>query len=262
MSVTAIIAGSGRLPSLLASALDNPVVAAMDGFMPEGVEPQVIFRLERLAPLMRDLADRGVERVIFAGAVRRPALDPSLFDPVTAALVPRILAAMKGGDDGLLRTVIEVFEEAGFTVIGVEDIAPHLVPAAGVIGGDPSDRDRADAGRAADIVQALGRVDVGQGAVVADGLCLAVEALPGTDAMLDWVAMTRQGRGGVFFKAPKPGQDRRVDLPALGIGTVHRAAKAGLSCIAWEAGGVILLDKESMIREAAAAGITLWARAS
>lgn len=262
MSRIAIIAGTGRLPALLAQALDAPVIAAMDGFLPDGVTPDIVFRLERLSPLMRELAARGVEQVIFAGAVRRPALDPQLFDPETATLVPRILAAMQGGDDGLLRAVIGVFEEAGFAVVGVEDVAPHLVPAEGCLVGDPSESDRRDAARAATIVQALGQVDVGQGAVVASGLCLAVEALPGTDAMLDWVASTRQGAGGVFFKAPKPGQDRRIDLPALGINTVQRAAQAGLSCIAWEAGGVILLDRDAVLDAARTHGITLWARAS
>lgn len=261
MSRTAIIAGTGTLPSCVAAALDDPFIAALDGFMPEGLAVHLTFRLERLALAMREIAAQGVDRVIFAGAVRRPALDPSLFDPETARMVPQIIAAMQGGDDGLLRAVIGVFEEAGFIVAGVEDVAPHLVPTSGVLTGSLGYAEQRDAARAADIVRALGTVDVGQGAVVADGLCLALEALPGTDAMLEWVAATRQGTGGVFLKAPKPGQDRRIDLPTLGVATVRRAALAGLSCIAWEAGGVVLLDRDTVVAEAAAAGITLWARA-
>lgn len=261
MSRVAIIAGAGALPAALAATLDNPFIAALDGFTPVGVAVDQVFRLERLSLLMRELSARGVDRVIFAGAVRRPSLDPSLFDPQTALLVPRILAAMQGGDDGLLRAVIGVFEDEGFRVVGVQDVAPHLVPAEGILNGALSEGDRRDAIRATEIVQALGQVDVGQGAVVAGGLCLAVEALPGTDAMLDWVAATRQGTGGVFYKAPKPDQDRRIDLPAIGLSTVRRAAAAGLSCIAWQADGVILLDRDAVLAEAAARGITLWARA-
>ncbi|WP_435168021.1 LpxI family protein [Falsirhodobacter sp. 1013] len=262
MSRIAIIAGSGALPAAVAAAVTDPVVAAMDGFLPDGLVPDLVFRLERLAPLLRELAARDVERVIFAGAVRRPTLDPALFDPQTAAMVPRILAAMRGGDDGLLRAVVDVFEEAGFEVVGVSDLAPGLVPPEGVLAGALTERDRLDTDRAAQIVGALGSVDVGQGTVVADGLCLAVETLPGTDAMLDWVAATRQGKGGVFFKAPKPEQDRRIDLPTLGVTTIRRAVAAGLSCVAWEAGGVILLDRDALVAEAAEQGITLWARAS
>lgn len=260
MSRTAIIAGRGGLPAALVAVLDAPLVASLDGFLPDGVEPDIVFRLERLSLFLRELQDRDVTRVVFAGAVERPRLDPSLFDPQTAALVPRLLAAMQGGDDATLRAIVGLFEEYGFAIEGVEALAPSLVPAAGVLAGDPTDTDRSDADRASAIVAALGAVDVGQGAVVASGLCLAVEALPGTDAMLDWVAATRKGAGGVFYKAPKPMQDRRVDLPTLGVETLRRAHKAGLSCIAWEAGGVILLDRAAVIAEAETCGITLWAR--
>ena len=141
------------------------------------------------------------------------------------------------------------------------------MPGAGVLAGEVTDADRRDADRAAAIVAALGAVDVGQGCVVQQGLCLAVEALPGTDAMLAGVAALPAGlrpdpaRGqGLVYKAPKPGQDRRVDLPALGPQTVARAAAAGLGGIAWEAGGVILIDRAAMVDAAQAAGLFLWAR--
>lgn len=261
----AIIAGSGGLPAALAAALHAPIIAALDGFAPEGLTPDITFRVERLLPFLRHLEDAGVTHVVFAGAVQRPRLDPSLFDPHTAQIVPRLLAAMQGGDDATLREVIAVFEESGFAVVGVQDIAPDLVPGAGILTGTPTEADARDATRAAEIVAALGAVDVGQGAVVAQGLCLAVESLPGTDAMLDWVAQTARrpnpaGAKGVFYKAPKPGQDRRIDLPALGPQTVARAAAAGLAGIVWQAGGVILLDRTEMIAGAQAHGLFLWSR--
>lgn len=265
MTRTAIIAGAGRLPAALAAALDDPLVCALDGFTPEGLAVDQVFRVERLVPFLRSLGDAGVDRVVFAGAVRRPRLDPSLFDPATAQMVPRLLAAMQAGDDATLRAVIAIFEEMGFAVVGAQDLAPDLLPGPGVLTGAPSEADRADAARAAAIVAALGAVDVGQGAVVAQGLCLAVETLPGTDAMLDWVAQTARrpdpkGARGVFYKAPKPGQDRRIDLPAIGLDTLARAHAAGLAGIAFAAGGVILLDRAALLAEAARLGLFLWAR--
>lgn len=267
MSGTAIIAGAGALPAAVAAAVPGAVVAALDGFAPEGVVPDITFRVERLVPFLDALAARGVGRVVMAGAVRRPRLDPALFDPATAQLLPRLLPALQAGDDATLRAVVALFEEAGFAVAGVDEVAPALVPGAGVIEGAPGPRDEADAARAAAIVAALGAVDVGQGAVVAQGLCLAVEALPGTDAMLRGVAALdprlrpdpARGRG-LLWKAPKPGQERRVDLPALGPATVRAVAAAGLGGIAWEAGGVICLDLPRMRDEARAAGLFLWAR--
>lgn len=265
MSRTAIIAGAGRLPAAVAGALEAPLVCALDGFHPEGLVVDQLFRVERLVPFFHALEDAGVTSVTFAGAVQRPRLDPALFDAGTAQLVPRLMAAMAQGDDATLRAVIGLFEEAGFAVQGTAEIAPDLVPGAGVLCGTPAPQDEADAARAAQIVQALGAVDVGQGCVVAQGLCLGVEALPGTDALLRGVAALPAGlrpvaTRGIFYKAPKPGQDMRVDLPTLGLETVARVAEAGLGGIVWQAGGVICLDRAAMIAAAQDAGLFLWAR--
>jgi DUF1009 family protein len=265
---TAIIAGQGRLPAALAEAMaEAPLVAALDGFAPEGLAVDLTFRVERLVPFLRALERDGIDQVIFAGAVTRPRLDPALLDEATAALLPRLMAAMAAGDDATLRVVIELFEEFGFTVVGVEAVAPALLPGAGVLAGTVGSRDEADATRAAEIVVALGAVDVGQGAVVAQGLCLGVEALPGTDALLEAVAGLKPGlrpdpsRGrGVFYKAAKPGQDRRIDLPTIGPDTLRAVAAAGLGGLAFEAGSVICLDLKAMQALAGELGLFLWAR--
>lgn len=262
---TALVAGTGALPALLAAAAPEMMLCALDGF-PEPVPgaEALRFRVERLVPFLDMLVERGVSRVCFAGAMQRPRLEPELFDARTATLVPRLLGAMQAGDDATLRAVIELFEEWGLTVVGADTLAPDLVPGAGLLCGSPTDADEEDAARAAGIVAALGAVDVGQGAVVARGLCLAVEALPGTDAMLDFVAAHRGlvplPKAGVFFKAPKPGQDRRIDLPAIGPRTVEKAAAAGLSGIAFEAGGVLFLDRAATVATAEVAGLFLWGR--
>lgn len=161
---TAIIAGQGKLPAALATGMaEPPLVAALDGFAPDGLQVDLRFRVERLVPFLRALERDGVGQVIFAGAVTRPRLDPALLDEATAALLPRLMAAMAAGDDATLRVVIEVFEEFGFRIVGVEQVAPELLPGPGVLAGTLTQRDEADATRAAAIVEALGTVDVGQG---------------------------------------------------------------------------------------------------
>jgi len=269
MTNLAIIAGSGGLPASLIAALpERPFVAALEGYCPKGVAPDIQFRVERLVPFLNHLLDIGITRVCFAGAVQRPRLDPSLFDAQTAQMVPRLLAAMRAGDDATLREVLAILEEFGLEIVGVPSVAAGLVHRAGVLCGTVTPADEADASRARTIVSALGAVDVGQGAVVQQGLCLAVEALPGTDAMLRAVAQIAvtlrpdpaRGRG-VFFKAPKPGQDLRIDLPTIGPDTVALAGAAGLAGIVWQAGGVIVLELDATIAAAEAQGIFLWARA-
>jgi UDP-2,3-diacylglucosamine hydrolase len=265
---TALIAGKGALPAALAGAMAvRPLVTAMEGFAPDGLAVDLSFRVERLVPFLHALEREGVEEVVFAGAVTRPRLDPALLDPDTASLLPRLMQAMAAGDDATLRVVIALFEEFGFAVAGVEAVAPALLPGPGVLAGAVTAQDEADAARAAVIVAALGAVDVGQGAVVAQGLCLAVEALPGTDAMLDAVAGLTPGlrpdpaRGrGLAFKAAKPGQDRRIDLPTIGPDTLRAVAAAGLGGLAFQAGSVICLDLAEMKRLAGTLGLFLWAR--
>ena len=274
MPATALIAGTGALPVLLAQRLEAEgapfLLAEMEGHPAQARPGWRVerFCVEQLAKLFERLREAGVSRVVFAGAVTRPQIDPSRIDPETAQFLPRLLAALQQGDDVLLRAVIALFEEAGFEVVGAEAIAPELVPGEGVLTSvQPSEADRSDAARAAEIVAALGALDVGQGAVVAQGLCLAVETLPGTDAMLRWVADVAgasrpdaRGAGGVLYKAPKPGQERRVDLPAIGPETIAGAARAGLAGVVIEAGGVMILDRAATLDEADRQGLFLWAR--
>jgi hypothetical protein len=98
--------------------------------------------------------------------------------------------------------------------------------------------------------------------VVVRGLVLAVEAQEGTDAMLRRCAElpasvrgTPEAPFGVLAKAPKPIQERRIDLPTIGLATVQRVAKAGLAGIVGEAGGLLVLDREAVIEAADELGV-------
>lgn len=263
MSRIALIAGEGALAPALAQGLRDPLVFALEGVRP--ALPATPFRIERLVPFFDHLHGLGVDRVVFAGAIRRPRLDPEAFDPRTAQLVPRILMAMQSGDDGALRAVLELFEENDISIAAVGEIRPDLIPQPGVLVGEPSEPDRRDTMRARAILRTTGALDLGQGVVVAQGLCLALETLPGTQAMLEFAARhgalrpDPAGARGVLFKAPKNGQDLRIDLPTIGPDTVDQAARAGLAGIAWRGGATIVLSRDDCVRRAAAAGLFLWA---
>ncbi len=260
MSDLCLIVGAGRLPRLLAQACPEARVLGLDGSGARGET----FRLERLGSVLGALPAEGVRRVCLAGAVRRPQIDPGAIDAATRPLVPRIAAALAGGDDAGLRAVIALFEEAGLEVVGAAELLPDLLAGAGPLGRvAPDGAAEADAARASAVLAALAPADVGQGCVVAGGQVIAVEALPGTDWMLGGVAELRRSgppvpAGGLLMKRPKPGQDRRADLPAIGPETVAQAARAGLSGIAVEAGGVLILDRAETVAAADAAGLFLW----
>jgi hypothetical protein len=152
--------------------------------------------------------------------------------------------------------IMKVFEERGFRPVGAHEIAPEILMPEGVVGRfQPSEGDRVDIALGLALLRAIGRFDVGQGTIVSGGHVLAVEAAEGTDEMLAQVAeLRRKGRirssGGVLVKAPKPGQDRRIDLPTIGPQTVAGAARAGLAGIAVVAGEAIVAEPERVAQAA------------
>lgn len=252
----ALIAGAGALPPVLAPRAG--LVAALKG-NDTRITPDLTFRLEHLGTLLADLQTRGVTEVCFAGAVTRPEIDPTRIDAATRPLAPRLGEALANGDDSALRIILDMFEEAGFTIRAAHDIAPDLLPPAGVLTrAEPDAGARAMADRAARVLQITGPADIGQGCVARAGQIIAMEAALGTDWML--ASLKGTGEGGLFYKAPKPGQDRRVDLPTIGPDTVAGAKAAGLDGIAIEADGVIMLDRAQTIAAADAAGLFLWVR--
>lgn len=254
----ALVAGQGKLPTLLAERAAPQRIVALDGFPPDNVLPDETFRIETLGSLIADFTDRGIEQVVFAGSIARPPLDPARIDAKTLPLVPRMMAALQSGDDAALRIVLGFFEEAGLKVVGAQQLVPELLPAVGCLTlRAPETAHVRDLTRAREVIAALGDTDIGQGTVVLGGQVLALEGAFGTDWMLDSLRDRPDAGGGVFFKGPKPGQDRRIDLPTIGPETIRRAAEARLDGIVVEAGGVFVLDVEACVETANKAGLFL-----
>ncbi|WP_458790566.1 LpxI family protein [Yoonia sp. MH D7] len=252
----ALIAGTGALPAAIVAARPDALVCAMAGFLPE-VPTKVTFRIEQLGSFISQLKGLGVTQVCFAGAVKRPVVDPYAIDAATKPLVPLIAGAIAQGDDGALRAVLGIFENDGFEIVAAHALVPQLLPAAGV----PTRR-RPDAKMMAEAVLGervlvkLGARDLGQACVISGDQVVAQEDDAGTDALIAAVRVT----GGVLVKGPKPDQDRRADLPVIGIATARGIVDAGLDGIVIEAGGVMVLDMTAVISELDAHDKVLWVR--
>lgn len=266
-----LIAGGGELPVHVASvaAAEGRLgcVIALDGFADPGrYQDARRVGIAKIGAMFAALHEAGCDAVCFAGIVARPDFSRLKPDMKGMSLLPRVLAAAARGDDALLRAVIAIFEREGLAVIGADEIAEQLKARAGLVGAlGPDDQARADALKALHVAAVIGAEDIGQGAVVAGGLVLAVEAQEGTDAMLARVAGLPEAlrgapgaRAGVLAKRPKPAQERRIDLPVIGVSTVEGAARAGLAGIAAPAGGALILGQESVARAADAAGLFVW----
>ena len=261
-----ILAGGGPFPAKVAAAAaaqGRPVfIAGLRGFVDEAsIEPwpHQVFRMGAAGAIIAALRDHHVVDLVIVGPVRRPSLLDLRPDAVGSRILARIGRAAFAGDDGFLAAIVQVLSTEGFRIIGAHEILNDATAPTGVLGAvTPDDAARHDVARGVTVVRALGAVDVGQGAVVQQGIVLALEAIEGTDAMLLRAgALARPGPGGVLVKLVKPGQDRRTDLPTIGPATVAAAAAAGLRGLAFEAGGTLITDRAACIAAADAAGLFL-----
>ena len=267
-----LIAGGGALPRAVAQAAraDGRAVFVIPllGSITENWVQE--FPHEFLSPgepgrIIKALKAAGTDEVLLAGRVDRPKFNEMKLDAKGVLLLPKAIAAAKKGDDALLRFIVGICEDAGLRAVSVAQAAPSLVADEGVLGQvAPSPEHRADIEQAFKIVHALGGLDVGQAAVVCEGLALAVEAAEGTDAMLSRIGNLRESlRGtadkkrGVLAKALKPTQDAKTDMPVVGVETVRNAHAAFLAGIAVEAGAALILDKQAVADEADRLGLFL-----
>jgi len=266
----AIIAGGGMLPRYVADAArtrgENPYILALSNESGEnwsGFDHEVI-SIGNYAGIGAAFREKGVDRAVLSGFVRRRPEWRDIHAPWKALLaVPSIIRTlMKGGDDTVLKMVIRLIESEGVRVVGAHEIVPDLLGTEGPLGAvAPDTAAEGDITAAAAAALALGRLDVGQGAVAVGGRVVALEGAEGTDGMLERVAQLRaegrisRRRKGVLVKLCKPGQDLRADLPSIGVETLRRAQAAGLAGIAIEAGRSLVLERAAMVAEADAHGL-------
>lgn len=259
-----IVAGGGRLPEML---VDHCLTSGRDYFVAiiEGqgdsaafsAEQSQVFRLGAVGAMIKALKEQSVRELVLAGSVRRPPLKTLMPDWWTAAFLAKTKAFSRG-DDGLLRAIVTALEEGeGFVVVGPDAIDRDLLAPVGPIAGSPSPVQQIDAiehGIAA--ARDLGARDIGQAVIICvDGQVLE-EGAAGTEALI------QQGgapaKGGVLVKVMKPGQERRVDLPAIGPDTIDQAVQTGLAGIVVEAGYSLILDRDIVITKADKAGLFVF----
>jgi DUF1009 family protein len=258
-----IIAGQGALPARIIEHCRRTgrqfFVLALEGQTDPAIlggTPHVWARLGAAGRAIEKLREARAQEVVLAGAVTRPSLAALRPDRRAAKLLGR-LARSGLGDDGLLSALVRELEGEGFQVIGADDLLDDMVATTGPYGAHaPDEEARADIELGVAVARALGELDVGQAVVVQQGVVLGVEAIEGTDALIARCgALQREGPGGVLVKVKKPPQERRVDLPTVGVQTVAAAAAAGLRGIAVEAGGALIVDPEAVARKADETGL-------
>lgn len=250
-----IIAGRGGLPyavrdaaladgrSVYIAALKNSAEESLcDGF------DHGWYNLGAGGSILKAFKKRGIEEIVMIGGVQRPNFSDIRPDLWTAGILTKIgLKAL--GDNDLLVTIKLALEKEGLRVMGAHQVAPRLITPVGVLGKyEPNERDQEDIERGVAVAQALGAVDVGQSVIVYDGLVLGVEAIEGTDALIERCASYRKKeRGGLLVKLCKPQQDKSLDMPTIGLRTLENLYDHGFDGLAVHAGNSLMPEREAII---------------
>lgn len=269
----AIIAGSGSLPIELArGAVDagiEPFLVGIRDVASDDIEnfEHVILGFGQIGKLFEILREREIQHVVFAGGIKiRPDFTSLQLDWMTVKLLPKILSLMTSGDNTLLSGVIEIFESENITMVGAHEMAPQLLcENTNVVGKKPGKKFQKNIELGFQACKTLGRMDVGQAAIVEAGRVVALEAAEGTDAMIARVKemrlsgqMPKIGKYGVLVKTMKPEQDMRADLPSIGPQTIDNVKAAGLHGIALESGCTLILNRNETLARATSEGIFIY----
>lgn len=263
-----IVAGSGELPRILIHAcndLGRPyfVLGIQDAVDNETIalagENQATIRIGAIGKAIELLNDHHVDELVMAGKVERPKLSSLRPDMKGTKLLARIGSKLISGDNELLSGIVDFLEEEGFKVSGADDIVRDLIAPEGMIGSIyPDKKAQGDIETGAHIARAIGALDIGQAVIIQNKQVLGLEAIEGTDALIERCAPLKlEPTGGVLIKVKKPQQEKRVDLPTIGVATVEKIAECGFAGIAIEAGASLIVNRKEVARRADALGVFL-----
>ena len=259
----ALISGSGELPKLIIRELTldgiEPIVFSPNGIkvnIPGNID-KVLFNLFDFEGLVCELKKRFVRYLVFAGKItRNNIIDETVSTIKKFSSIKKTNISLKETDDILLRKIGIFFENQGFTILTLHEIVPDLF-----LKGDfitkrkPTQQDQYDIIKAIDFHKIMSKADIGQSLIVSNGLCMAIETLPGTDAMIKFVCNFKNTSEkikniseGILFKSLKVNQDPRFDFPVIGEKTLINIKNAKINGLALFENKLILLNKEKLIK--------------
>jgi UDP-2,3-diacylglucosamine hydrolase len=261
-----LIAGNGKFPFLVLEAartqgIDMIVAAIKEETFPE-IEQHAKtvhwMSLGQLGKLIKTFKSEGVNHAVMAGQVKHKQIFSSIVPDLKMIQVLASLAVKN--TDSLIGAVARVLEGEGIHLMDSTLFLKPLLPQPGVLTRRaPTDEEKRDLDYGYRLARELGRLDVGQSIAVTDGACVAVEAMEGTDAVMERAASLVNGRPLRVIKLAKPNQDLRFDVPVIGLATIRLMARLKVSALAIEAGKTLMIDREQLIREADIQGIAIVA---
>ncbi len=267
-----LIAGSGELPMLVARgvrAAGRPVVcvALRDSFDPRLPALCDHFHevgMVQIGRWIRLLRRGGVRQAVMVGGVRKTRMH----DPLRLfRQIPDLRAAWlwyrrlrhDRRNHAVLAALADELASCGVPLMDSTTFIQDHLASDGVMGAvQPGTDARGDVAFGWPLLRQLVELDVGQSMAVRDRDVIAVEAIEGTDAMIERAGSLCRAKGWTLLKTAKAAHDRRADVPTIGVATIERVAAAGCRCIALGTGQVILVDRPAVIAAADRLGVAVW----
>ena len=258
-----LIAGRGDYPLMLARAARGQGVSRIDAVAFRGETSRAIESVAdqvtwcntcALSAMLAALRSSRAEHAVMAGQINpknlfRVRMDKALMDLLKALPVKNA--------HSIFGAIIGEMQKTGVTLLPASAFMQDYMPSAGLLTSRaPNERELSDIQIGRRVIKDTSHLDIGQTVVIKDGMILAVEAFEGTDKAIRRGGKLG-GRGAVVVKVPKVGHDMRFDIPIIGARTLTSLRRAGASCLAIEAGGAILLEKEKLIQKADADGLAI-----
>lgn len=255
LSRLGIIAGGGSLPRLLMEACaEQGIDIFIVGFSDSTDENllnnkrSLLAKFGQVGKIIKFFQNHDVQDLVMIGALKRPSFSEIIPDLKAAKFLAQNASAIKGDSD-LLSALKAFLEKEGFSLHAIQDFVPDLLASEGVLTvSEPSKGDWEDIRYGSDILLQTAALDIGQAVVVQERLVLGLEAIEGTNSLIERCgALKRKGNKGVLVKLCKPQQDTSLDLPTIGIETIQAIQAAGFGGIAVHAEKTLVCDKEALV---------------
>ncbi len=268
-----VIAGAGRFPEMVVSGAKRAgcsvTVVGLRGLADAGLSDHAdAFRwsgLARLGQWIRILRARGVQRVILAGYVHKQVMYGRFrllkLLPDWTSIRLWFFRLQDKRNNAVLGAVADVFAANGINMEScVQYCAEAMAPEGHIAGPNPADDLNNDIEFGWRIAKELGRLDIGQAVAVKETEVIAVEAIEGTDRMIERAGQLCKRGGWTLVKVAKPNQDMRFDVPTVGPDTLANLKRSGARALVIEAHKTVIIDREALKTAARKANITIVAR--
>ena len=259
-----LIAGGGRFPLLVLDAANRhghsmTVVAIQEEASLEierAAETCHWISLGELSKLIEILQSEGITQVVMAGRVQLTKIFSSIRPD--CRLVKILASLASKNTDSLLGAVAETLASAGIELLdSTTFLKPSLASEGTLTKREPTKDEMENIIYGRRIAKSLSQFDVGQTVVICEQACVAVEAMEGTDAVIERAAKLSKQNNLTVVKVAKPDQNMRFDVPVIGTTTIKKMKFANATALAVEAGKTLLLDRSRLLESAEQADITI-----